>query len=134
MNRRIKFLIGVLAVVSLGIGFGYLLSRPIPTPDSGGQQPVSPDGRFWAVANTYSESALLGNDKHTYSKFVIQTPPPDSQVIRSVRIEDSAQSLPQTSIDWREDGRVQWASNSSAVTFSYDGPRTSFRMTLKIQP
>jgi hypothetical protein len=133
MKRRIRLFIGFLAVFTMGVALGHLLSRPIRVPDSGGQMPPSPNERLYASAFTWTDSSLLGHDR-TYSEFLIQTSFPDSRVIRSVKIEDSAQSSPQTIIDWREDGHIQWATNSSAVTFSYDGPETSIQMTLKVQP
>jgi hypothetical protein len=80
--------------------------------------------------NKSLQATAAAHDR-TYSEFKIETGSPDPRVIRRVRIEDSAQ-IP--SIDWREDGQVKWATNNSAVTFSYDGPQTSFQMTLKIQP
>jgi hypothetical protein len=133
MRRRIRLSVGFLAVFSLGIALGHLLSIPIHLPEGGGNGPPSPDDKMWALANSWTDSPLLGQSR-TYSEFLIQTPPPELKIIRRVRIEDSAHCAPHVPIDWREDGQVQWTTNGSAVTFSYDGPETSFQMTLKTQP
>ena len=131
MKRRIKIIIGCLFLFLLGVGCGYLLGLPIRVPASGGPIEPSPNDKLSATAFSWQDSHFLGYNDRTYSEFKIETGSPDPRVIRRVRIEDSAQ-IP--SIDWREDGQVKWATNNSAVTFSYDGPQTSFQMTLKIQP
>lgn len=133
MRRRIKLSLGFLAVFSLGVALGHLLSIPFHLPDGGSNGMPSPDGKMWALANSWTDSPLLGRSR-TYSEFLVQTPPPDSKIIRRVRIENSAYSTPHVLIDWREDGHIQWTTNGSVVTFSYDGPETSFQMTLKAQP
>ena len=132
MKRRIKIVIGCLSLFLLGVGLGYLLSCPIRVPASGGPIERSPDDKLWATAFSWHDNYLLGhNHDRTYSEFVIETAPPDPRVIRRVRIEDSVQ-IP--SIDWREEGQVKWETNNSGVSFSYDGPQTSFQMTLKVHP
>ena len=132
MKRFIKHAIAWFLLFLLGVSLGYFLSRPIRVSASGGPGPASPNARFWATAFSWHERHLLGHSQNrTYSEFVIQTPPPDSVILRRVRIEDSFQS---PSIDWREEGSVQWATNSSAVTFSYDGPKMKFLMILKLEP
>ena len=122
--------VGFPAVFSLGIALGHFLSVPIHLPEGGGNGPRSPDDKMWALANSWTDSPLLGQSR-TYSEFLIQTAPPGLKVVRRVRIEDSAHSAHHSPIDWREDGQVHWTTNGSAVTFSYDGPQTSFQITLK---
>ena len=93
--------------------------------------PPSPDGKFIASAFPWREARGFsrGQDRE-YSEFKITAD--DLRVIRKVTIEDSGQIPP---IDWYNgEGHVVWATNGSAVTFSYDGPKTSFQMTLKLIP
>jgi hypothetical protein len=61
---------------------------------------------------------------------MIQTTAPSPRTVRKMRIEDTAQPP----IDWREEGTVIWATNSSAVTFKNDGIKTCLDITLKIEP
>ena len=130
MKRLIKIAIGCLSLFLLGVGFGYLLNWPRGSAGPG-VMPPSPDGKFMASAFPWTEArGLSHNHDRTYSEFKIKAD--DSRVIRRVIIEDSAEIPP---IDWYNgEGHVVWATNSSAVTFSHDGPQTSFQMTLKLQP
>ena len=130
MKRRIKIVIGCLSIFLLGVGFGYLLNCPRGSA-SPGVMPPSPDGRFSASAFPWTETRGIGHSHdRTYSEFKITADV--TNIVRKVIIEDSAQIPP---IDWYDgEGHVVWSTNSSVVTFSYDGPQTSFQMTLKIQP
>ena len=132
MKRRIKIAAGCLSLFLLGVGLGSLLNCPRGSA-SPGVMPTSPDGKLLASAFPWTETRGFGHSHdRIYSEFMIKTPPPDLKVIRRVIIEDSAQIPP---IDWYNgEGSVKWATNSSAVTFSYDGAQTSFQMTLKRQP
>jgi len=128
MKRRIRILTGSLLLLLLGIGIGHLLS--VPGPEGGvGQYKRSPDEKWVASANTMDDGSALGPHR-TYSEFLIQTAPPSPRTIRSMRIEDTA--VPP--IDWREEGSILWATNSSTVTLKFDARQTSLEITLRIEP
>jgi hypothetical protein len=130
MKRRIKILAGCTVLFLLGVGLGYLLS--VPGPASGvGRYQESPDGKWVASAETLDEGSVLGPHR-TYSWLTIQTPPPyhSRGTVRSLRIEDSA--VPP--IDWRNEGHILWATNSSTVTFKCDARQTTMEITLKSMP
>ena len=127
MKRRIMILVGFLLIL-LGVGIGHLLSLPVAA-SGAGQYKRSPDDKLVAFADTLDDGSLLGPHR-TYCRLMIQTVPPSPRTIRSMRFEDTA--VPP--IDWREDGSILWASNSSAVTFKCDARQTSLEITLKIEP
>jgi hypothetical protein len=128
VKRRIKILAGCALLFLLGVGVGCLLSVPGPA-SGGGRSQNSPDGKWAAFANTLDAGSVLG-PHHTYSEFMIQTPPPSPRTVRSMSIEDSVAPP----IDWREEGNILWASNSSSVTFKSDARQTSLEITLKMLP
>jgi hypothetical protein len=128
MKRPITILTGCLLLFLLGIGIGHLLS--VPGPASGtGQYKQSPDEKWVAFASTLEDGPALGPHR-TYSELMIQTAPPSPRTVRTMRIEDTA--VPP--IDWRDGGRILWATNSSAVTFKCDARQTTMEITLKIEP
>jgi hypothetical protein len=128
MKRRITILAGGALLFLLGVGIGYLLGVPGPASGAGRFQ-KSPDGKWVAFANTLDDGPVLGRHR-TYSKFTIQTSPPSPHTVRSMTVEDSATPP----IDWREDGSILWASNSSSVTFKGDARPASLEITLKVLP
>jgi len=128
MKRRITILVGCLLLFLIGVAIGHLLSVPVAA-SGAGQYKRSPDDKLVAFADTLDDGSLLGPHR-TYCRLMIQTVPPSPRTIRSARIEDTA--VPP--IDWREEGSIVWASNSSAVTFKCDARQTSVEMTLKIEP
>lgn len=128
MNRRIKISFGCLVLLLLGIGVGHLLS--VPGPASGtGQFKRSPDGKWVAFANTLDAGSVLGKHR-SYCELMIQTAPPSPRTVRRVTVEDTA--IPP--IDWRNEGSIVWASNSSAATFKCEARQTSLEITLRIEP
>ena len=128
MKRLIKILAGCALLFLLGVGIGYLLR--VPFQQGGGlRYQESPDKKWVAFASTLGEGSVVGFHR-TYYEFTIQTPQPSPRIVRRLRVEDS--DVPQ--IDWREDGSILWASNSSAVTFKADGYKTVVDVTLKIEP
>jgi hypothetical protein len=128
MKRRIKIFGGCALLFLLGGGIGYLLRVPWPA-SGGGQYRESPDGKWQALANTLDDGSVLGPHRRYY-EFVIRTPPPASRTVRRMRIEDGTKPP----IDWREEGNILWATNSSAVTFKCDARKTSLEITLRIEP
>ena len=132
MKRRSKIIFGGLLLFSVGllagIGVGHLLSLQC-VPSGSGQYKRSLDEKWVAFANTLEDGSVLGAHR-TYCEFMIQTVPPNPRTVRRVTMEDTA--VPP--IDWREEGNISWASNSSAVTFTCDARQTRLEVTLKIEP
>src|ERR1700683_220942 len=117
MKYRIKIIFGCIALLFFGVGLGWLLTFPFPDTGGGGQGNYSPDEKWSADAMTLHDSTIL-HGKRTFYEFTIRSHQTDSvQTVRRVTIEDTASPA----IDWREQGRILWATNSSAVTFTFDG-------------
>jgi len=128
MKRQIKIVAVCLTFLCFGGVIGYLLRVPYPA-TGGGQSQRSPDGKWVAFANTLSDGSVLGPHR-TYYEFMIQTPPPAPRTVRTMRLEDTVAEP----IDWREEGKILWASNSSTVAFKCDERKTRMEITLRIEP
>jgi len=81
-----------------------------------GRAILSPDGRYMAHASTITDRGFWG-DEHTYYEFAIESP--QQQRIRTATIKESVDGL----INWQRDvpvgdGFIQWASDSSSVTYT----------------
>jgi len=72
---------------------------------------------------------ILGTT-HTYYEFVVQPTTPSRIGVRNLKIEDNI-GRP---IDWREEGNIEWETNSSAVTFKCVANERSLQVTLKAEP
>ena len=128
MTRHIKILAASLLLLLFGGLIGYILRVPGPA-SGGGQYQRSPDGKWVAFANTLADGSVLGPHR-TYYEFMLQTPPPSPRTVRTLRLEDTV--MPP--IDWREEGSILWASNSSTVTFKSDVRQTRVEITLRVEP
>ena len=122
MIRPVKLLVGCIAAVAIG----YLLAQPLPG-SGGGQYRESPDKKWIAHASTLSEMRIFRTER-PYYEFTIQTPPPSPRTIRKIRVDAHTEPL----IDWREEGEIRWATNSSEVTYMHAGSNMTFEITLKM--
>jgi hypothetical protein len=127
MSRRAVLIILILLVLMLfGLGglAGYALVRPFGGVD-GGQSRRSPDGKWMAYATSFSERTVLGG-KRRFSELRVDNGAVSGQTIRRMVIEDTAEP----GIDWRIEGEVFWARNSSAVTFKCVTGKANLEVTL----
>lgn len=113
----------LLLLVGAG-GVGYVLGRPFPE-DGGGQSRRSPDGKWVAHATTRSERSVVGGARR-FSELRIDTGAPAARTVRRMVIEDTAEPA----MDWRIEGEVFWARNSSAVTFKCVTGKANLEVTL----
>jgi hypothetical protein len=90
---------------------------------SGGRATNSPDQKFLAVAEDFYKKKFWGGT-HDYYEFTINTP--GGERVQHILMDEPPQGM----IDWREDGEIQWASNSASVTYIFKGGR----MTLDVNP
>src|SRR5687767_2412469 len=127
MSRRVILILGcaVFLLLLLGAGgVGYLLGRPFQG-DGGGQSRPSPDGKWLAHARTSTERSVVGGTRR-FSELSIVTAGSSPQVVRKMIIEDTAEPA----MDWRIEGEVFWARNSSAVTFKCVTGKANLAVTL----
>jgi hypothetical protein len=84
----------------------------------------SPDARFIAVGGTLEGEKFWGG-KYTCYEFMIKT---KTGVLISYHKLDNPQ---QPLVNWREDGDhlIQWATNSSSVTYNFTGRHLTLSVT-----
>ena len=120
MKKKTKLVI--LAFVLLGglFRFGCMALHSV-----GGTRGLeSPDKRFLACASDRHDAKFWGG-KHNYYEFTIQTT--GGQRIQYVLMDEPPQGMISTRDD---DLLIQWAADSSTVTYSFKGTR----LTLSVKP
>jgi hypothetical protein len=107
--------IAVIAVPAvLLLATAYRFVQVFPYPMGGGQYRESPDKRFTAQASSLTDRSFFGSERRYY-EFTIEAGPP--QRVRRVVIDEPPEGM----IGWREQGTIQWAADSSAVTYTFGG-------------
>jgi hypothetical protein len=127
MSRRVILILGcvVLLLLLAGAGaVGYVLGRPFPS-EGGGQSRPSPDGKWVAHARTQTERSVVGGTRR-FSELRIDSGGSSAQLVRRMIVEDTAEPA----MDWRIEGEVFWARNSSAVTFKCVTGKANLNVTL----
>jgi len=108
MKKKSAILIATLLLL------GILIRMVQVGPTGGGRRAESLDKKFLAAASDlYSERFWGGT--HNYYEFTIKTP--EGGRVHHIVMDEPPQGM----IDWREDGVIQWASNSSSVTYTFKG-------------
>lgn len=100
------------AIVLLGAAYRFL--QILPYPMGGGNSQESPDKRFTASASDMTDCGFFSG-KRSYYEFTIETG--SRQVIRRIVIPEPPEGM----INWRGEGTIQWAADSSRVTYSFRG-------------
>ena len=133
MKRRVTILLGCLALVLLGAGADYLLRLPFAA--GVGKYRESPDHKWRANATSFDEQRRLGG-KRSYYEFTIEIARPEqADIYRQQSVRRVVMEAPtEPAVNWREEGDIQWAADSSAETFRYKGTRMTVEMTLKVAP
>jgi hypothetical protein len=107
---KIKSAVLIATLLLLGILIRFVQIAPT----GGGNGAESPDQKFLALASgLYSKR--FGGGTHNYCEFEIKTA--GGGRIHHIVMDEPPQGM----IDWREDGVIQWASNSSSVTYTFKG-------------
>src|SRR5687768_9131843 len=95
------------ATLVVGFGLGYVVAKPFP-PSGTGQYKDAPNGALTAWAFSMSEDRLLDGRRDFYS-FSLTTPGRSSSATREIRIEAPSEA----DMDWREEGKILWDTNST---------------------
>jgi hypothetical protein len=120
----VKKLITIVVVgLILLIIAGYRYWQVFPYPMGGGQIQQSPNKQFRASASTLTDRYFFGGERRYY-EFLIETDPRER--LRRIVIEEPPEGL----IQWRGNGTIVWAADSSAVTFTFGGTQ----LILNIKP
>jgi hypothetical protein len=120
MNKKIIVVV-VLAVLLL-LAAGYRLLQVLPYPMGGGMCKESPDKRFTAHASSLTDLHYFGGVR-CYYEFTIESA--QRQRIRCIVIDEPPDGM----IGWREEGEIQWAADSSSVTYTFKGTRLIMSVT-----
>jgi hypothetical protein len=107
-------IIFLVLVAVLFLAAGYRFVQVLPYPMGGGQYKESPDKRFTAHASSLTDRSFFGGERRCY-EFTIETGP--RQRVRRLVIDEPPEGM----IGWRDEGTIQWAADSSAVTYSFKG-------------
>ena len=112
MKKIIILLLVLVALLFLAAGYRFM--QVLPYPMGGGQHRESPDKRFTAHAASMTDRGFFGGERHYY-EFTIEA---DSrQRVRRLVIDEPPEGM----ISWRGEGTIQWAADSSAVTYGFKG-------------
>jgi hypothetical protein len=93
---------------------GILVRAVFIAPMGGGRGAESPDKKFLALASDFHGRRFWGG-AHNYYEFTIKTS--GGERVQHVVMDGAPQGM----TSWREDGSIQWASNSLSVTYTFKG-------------
>jgi hypothetical protein len=113
--KRSKWILVVCGLLVCAGGYRYL--QIVPYPMGGGQFKVSPDERFTASADTMTENTFFGGTRDFYEFRLRRGDTLQGSVVRRIVISEPIE------FGWREEGEIEWAADSSHVTFSFRGTR-----------
>lgn len=110
-----KKVIVILALpVILVLAAIYRFVQVLPYPMGGGQYKESPNKQFTAHASSLTDRYFFGGERRYY-EFTIEAGL--RQRVRRLVIDEPSEGM----IGWRDEGAIQWAADSSAVTYSFRG-------------
>ena len=108
-NKRI--IIAVLIVLAVLL-FRFVQMTLLETGEGNGAE--SPNKRFRALAESCYTTRFFGG-RHNYYEFTIEAS--DGRRIQHIVMDEPTQGM----IGWREGGSIQWAPDSSSVTYTFKG-------------
>ena len=123
MKKKSAILIVTLLILAVLIRFVQVSLNS----GGGGRGAHSPDNKFLALASDFHNQNFLGGT-HNYYEFTVE-PAGGGQVHHVVMDEP-----PQGMTGWREDGLIQWASNSLSVTYIFKGGQLTLEMNQQALP
>jgi hypothetical protein len=96
------------------VAAAYRAVQMIPYPMGAGRCKESPDKRFKAHASSMTDCEFFSGERHYY-EFSIEAE--SRRTMRRLEMDAPAKKT----IDWREEGTIEWATDSSTVTYSFKG-------------
>ena len=121
-NGHKGIIIFVLVSLLLLLVAGYRFLQVLPYPMGGGQLKESPDKRFTAHALSLTNRHFFGGERRYY-KFTIEND--SGHRVRRIVIDEPPEGM----IGWRSEGTIQWAADSSAVTYTFKGTQLILSVT-----
>jgi hypothetical protein len=112
VKKKVVIIIVVAAILVLGAAYKFV--QVLPYPIGGGQHRESPDKRFTAYASSLTDRYFFGGERRYY-EFTIEAGP--RQRVRRMVLDEPSEGM----IGWRDEGTIQWAADSSSVTFTFKG-------------
>ncbi|MGI9239962.1 MAG: hypothetical protein ACR2RV_04130 [Verrucomicrobiales bacterium] len=110
MKRKTIIRIVLVVIILLAVGYHYLQLSVYPL--GGGRELVSPNGKFTAHASDLMDESFWGKREDFYEFRINRA---NGSLVREVTMD----SPPEGTIGWRNRGEIDWESDSSAVTFSF---------------
>ena len=119
LKRKTLFLVfmGVLIVCALAIRYRYSQTRWYPR--GGGRSELSPNERFAAHAFSMVDENVFGLKRYYYDFRITEGMRGDAPVLVQEIVDQKGERM----IGWREQGTIQWAQDSSQVTFIFGDDR-----------
>jgi hypothetical protein len=108
--KRNKIVLSVAALLVLGIGGRFAWILLIPPTVRSKQVSESPDKRYTATALSRWRSDFWGRAPHEFHYVFVEAA--DGRVIRQMHTDEEWTG-------WPKDGSIEWATNSSTVTFIF---------------
>jgi hypothetical protein len=88
----------------------------------GGRSVDSPDKKFRASASSFRCERFWGG-VHNYYEFSVHSA--DGHRVQHILMDEPPQGM----VGWRDDGSLQWAPDSSSLTYSFKG--TELKLSVK---
>jgi hypothetical protein len=120
--KKVKWF--VLIAVILLIAAAVWAARTVPIRNGVGRFESSPDKKFTAFAQSMAEERIWGRTRNYYDFMIQKGSGPADPVVRRIEIAEPAEGL----INWREEGLIEWAPDSSEVTFVFSDTRLSLKV------
>ncbi len=120
MRKKVIISVGLVALLFFAVVYRFV--QVLPYPQGGGRYQESPNKRFTAHASNLTDCSFFGGEK-SYYEFTIESEPPLR--VRRMTID----APPEGIIEWRDEGTIQWASDSSSVTYNFKGTQLTLSVT-----
>jgi hypothetical protein len=111
---KTKVTIPLAIIILLMLAAAYRFLQILPYPVGGGRSVESPDKKYVADAFDLTDRYFFGGEK-SYYEFTIKSSV--GQQLRHIVFD----APDETKISWRDEGVIQWATNSLSVTFGFKG-------------
>ena len=121
MKKKSVILIAILLLL------GIFIRTVQITPIGGGTEAESPNKRFVASASDLYGKRFWGGT-HNYYEFTIKSA--GGGQVYHIEMDEPSQGM----INWREDGSIQWASNSLSVTYTFKGALLTLNVDQQTPP
>ena len=109
-------------VILIALAAAYRFMQVLPYPQGGGRYRESPDKRFTAHAWNLTDCSFFGGER-SYYEFRLESEP--HVRVRRMVID----APPEGMIQWRDEGTIEWAADSSSVTYSFKGTQLILSVT-----